>query len=315
MPSFQSNFDEDTLIAALEKAFQSSECPVKALILTNPHNPLSLCYSKPLLEACVQFCQKHDLHFISDEVYALSVFPSSDLPHLRQFVSALSLDLKSLSVDESRVHVVWSMSKDFGQSGVRMGVTVTQGNHEMAVAVALAAQMQVSTLTSTFVTALLTSPNLRELIALNAERLARAYSTITRLFKEFDIPYISCNAGVYVFAKLAPYAQTWDDESAIVSSLKEVGVLVSSGKAYSGPESEKGWVRVGFAVTSEDLAEAIQRMKGVFAGEKKAKPFKSGPGLILEELQSERKHKRSRCFADDVDIENEHQSGKRAKTC
>jgi aspartate/methionine/tyrosine aminotransferase len=120
----------------------------------------------------------------------------------------------------------------------------------MAVAVALAALMEVSTLTSTFVTAVLTSSNLGKLIALNAERLASAYATIMRLSKEFDIPYIACEAGVYVFAKLAPCAQTWDDESAIVSNLKEVGVLVSSGKAYSGPGSEKRWVRVGFAVLS-----------------------------------------------------------------
>jgi hypothetical protein len=56
-------------------------------------------------------------------------------------------------------------------------------------------------------------------------------------------------------------------------------------------------------------------MKGVFAGGKKAKTLKACPGLVLEKLQSERKHKIWRCFADDVDLDNENQSKKRAKIC
>ena len=78
----------------------------------------------------MQFCQAHDLHLISDEVYALSSFKSSST--LPPFVSALSL-LDSLpetdiegrhkhkdGFNPARVHVIWSMSKDFGCSGIRM---------------------------------------------------------------------------------------------------------------------------------------------------------------------------------------------------
>lgn len=100
------------------------------------------------------------------------------------------------------------MSKDFGQSGVRMGLSIIQNNPEMIVGCAIAAQMQISTLTSTFVTALLTAPNLDELVKLNSERLARAYTTLTGFLKKFKIPCIPCNASLYVFAKMAPEAQT-----------------------------------------------------------------------------------------------------------
>lgn len=83
---------------------------------------------------------------------------------------------------------------------------------------------------------------------------------MTSLFKAYGIPYVPCNAGLYVFARLAKDAISWDDESILVTQMKDAGVVVSPGRAYHGPENEKGWTRVGFAVKDEDLEEAIKRM-------------------------------------------------------
>jgi len=76
-----------------------------------------------------------------------------------------------------------------------------------------------------------------------------------------------CNAGLFVFAKLALRATTWEEEAHMVSKLKEAGVLVSSGRGYHGPESEKGWMRVGFATEEDELEEAIRRMDSVLMGQ------------------------------------------------
>ena len=110
----------DELLPALEMAYNNAACKVRALLLTNPHNPLGLRYSRALLEKCLKFCQEHDIHFISDEVYAMTSFETTDLPNPEPFVSALSLDVEGLGCDLSRVHTIWSPSKDFGQSGFRM---------------------------------------------------------------------------------------------------------------------------------------------------------------------------------------------------
>ncbi|KAF2795571.1 1-aminocyclopropane-1-carboxylate synthase [Melanomma pulvis-pyrius CBS 109.77] len=260
--SLSDNFTEK-LISALEKTRAEAECPIKALMVTNPHNPLGVSYPSEILEMCLQFCKKYSIHFISDEVYALSVFESSDLPMPKPFVSALSLDLDRIGADKSRVHVVWSTSKDFGQSGFRMGCTVTQFNEEMAVGLALAANTQISALSTIFVTSLLTSPKLTSLVALNRERLRAAYTTLTNFLKRYDIPYLPCNAGLYVFARLAHHAVTWEDEAEMVEKLKDAGLLVSAGRAYHVPESEKGWMRIGFSVEQADLVEAIRRMESV----------------------------------------------------
>jgi aspartate/methionine/tyrosine aminotransferase len=149
----------------------------------------------------------------------------------------------------------------------------------MAVGLALAANTQISSLSTIFVTQLLSSPRLPTLIAQNAEMLAELYKTMTSFLKEYSIPYVPANAGLYVFAKIAPDAQTWEDEASMVDKLKAAGVLVSGGKAYHGPENEKGWARVLFALESEQLNEAIRRMKTVFIASRKDDKEANAPQL------------------------------------
>lgn len=129
------------MLAALDAAVDASWTPVKALVLTNPHNPLGRCYPRWWLEACVRFCGRRGIHFVSDEIYAHSLFGcgvgsrrsvvdgAEEEGGDEGFVSALSLDLDALGVDKSLVHVVWSMSKDFGASGIRLVSTGCVGSH------------------------------------------------------------------------------------------------------------------------------------------------------------------------------------------
>lgn len=58
----------------------------------------------------MRFCQKHRLHLISDEIYALSVWHNADYPDAPGFTSVLSIDTEGL-IDPSLVHVMWGMSK------------------------------------------------------------------------------------------------------------------------------------------------------------------------------------------------------------
>lgn len=119
-PSFDETFSSK-LLPALEDALAKATVPVKALVFTNPHNPLAQCYPRTVLEDCLRFCEQHNLHFISDEVYALSTIePGMSGQGLSPFVSILSCDPTSIGCSPSRVHAIWSISKDFGSSGVRL---------------------------------------------------------------------------------------------------------------------------------------------------------------------------------------------------
>lgn len=135
----------------------------------------------------------------------------------------------------------------------------------MAVGLALASNTTTSTLSSIFVSALLTSPEIPKLLALNSDRLTEAYRSLTAMLRKHNIHYLPAYAGLYVFAKIAPDAGSWDDESKAVQKFKEAGVLVSSGKGYHGPESEKGWARIGFATEKPKLVEALRRIDRALA--------------------------------------------------
>lgn len=125
-PSWPTDNLSSAIIPALEEAYNAAPDPsrIKAVITSNPNNPMMKCWPKDVVRQMMDFCQKRNLHYISDEVFANTVFD----PEAEQFVSALSLlknpdkpesDQGKSIIEPSMVHVVWSTTKDFGACGVR----------------------------------------------------------------------------------------------------------------------------------------------------------------------------------------------------
>lgn len=108
------------VVGALEAAFESSSRSIKGLLFTNPHNPFGQCYPKTAIEDIIKFCDRKKIHFISDEIYAMSSFVNPEVGDAVPFVSALQLDIEGIGCDLSRIHTIWSVSKDLGSSGLRM---------------------------------------------------------------------------------------------------------------------------------------------------------------------------------------------------
>jgi len=65
------------------------------------------------------------LHFISDEIYAKSVFLNPALPSPTPFVSTLALDIKEL-IEPEFMHILYGASKDFCANGIRLGLLCTK---------------------------------------------------------------------------------------------------------------------------------------------------------------------------------------------
>ncbi|CAJ2504446.1 Uu.00g118400.m01.CDS01 [Anthostomella pinea] len=248
------------VIEALESAFSKSALPIKGVLFTNPHNPSGQCYPASIVKAIVKFCGQRGLHFISDEIYALSSFENPDVSHPVPFVSALQLDVESLGCDLSRIHTIWSISKDFGSSGLRMGCCVSQSNKPLVTGLALVSNTQTSSLTAIAAASLLSSPKLDDLLALNSHRLARAYLRLTSALKKRGLPYIPATMGPFILVRIAPHARTWEDEADAIQAYKSAGLSLSAGRSYHLPESEKGWARINFAIDPNQLTEALQRI-------------------------------------------------------
>lgn len=138
---------------------------------------------------------------------------------------------------------------------------MSQANQPLLTGVALASSTQVSSLSSVFVTALLTSPELPRLVALNTKRLAESYQIVAGVLRQWNVEFIPASAGLFVFAKLAKGIKTWEEEETVMERLKESGVLVGSGRAFHVVEGEKGWMRVTFALPEEVLREGLKKLQ------------------------------------------------------
>ena len=77
------------------------------------------------LKEFISFCGRKQLHFISDEIYAKSLFANPALLSAAPFISTLALDYGEL-IDPSLVHILYGASKDFCANGMRLGLVCTK---------------------------------------------------------------------------------------------------------------------------------------------------------------------------------------------
>lgn len=99
----------------------------KAILLSNPCNPSGKLFTKEEMLAIGEFCKKHDLFLISDEVYR--EFCYTDEPHFS------AMNIPGL---EQNVILVDSVSKRYNLCGSRIGCIVSHNKDVMAAALKFA---------------------------------------------------------------------------------------------------------------------------------------------------------------------------------
>ncbi|KAH7041496.1 pyridoxal phosphate-dependent transferase [Microdochium trichocladiopsis] len=291
--SAEESLDPQALIAAYEKALARSHeqgIAIKAVLITNPNNPLGRCYPRATQLAIMAFCHAHNLHLISDEIFGATEFsshlsPSPSSPgstaDRTPFTSILSIPQSSTQLSLSRRHVIYGLAKDFGAPGLRIGALVSQSNPEL---LSSAHEMlrfhDVSGPSVAIATAMLED---REWCKAHLDKtrrgLARAYEHATRGLEELGIEYVKGGcAGFFVFLDLSPFLPLVDEGSDLKTQTEEEGPsaaevalvrkLVDHG-LYLAPRGESygkpGWFRFVFSHEPHVIDEALRRLKKVIA--------------------------------------------------
>uniref|UniRef100_A0A8C2TAU9 Aminotransferase class I/classII large domain-containing protein n=1 Tax=Coturnix japonica TaxID=93934 RepID=A0A8C2TAU9_COTJA len=207
---------------------------VRVLVLINPNNPLGDIYPAQLLKECLEFAHRHELHVIMDEIYMLSVY--DDIT----FTSVLSLD--SLP-DPERTHFMWGFSKDFGMSGIRVGVLYTRNHavqkavNQLAVFHSCPGPVQHNSICLDLIDWL---DNV--FLPTNKKRLKEAQKLLVDGLADIGIPVLSSSGGLFVwFLK----SQTFEAELELWQKLLDNKLLISPGKAFYC--YEPGWFRLVFS--------------------------------------------------------------------
>lgn len=95
----------------------------RAIIVNSPNNPSGKIYSYEEMERLARICVKHDLYFISDEVYR-EMYLTEEPP-----TSVFQIDLKDEALNQklmNRIICIDSCSKSFSLCGIRIGFAISK---------------------------------------------------------------------------------------------------------------------------------------------------------------------------------------------
>jgi len=250
-------------VAALQAAYEEAEAAgmrVRAVLLTNPSNPLGTTVKRSVLEDVLDFVVRHNIHLVSDEIYSGSVFAEPDLVSVAELVE--SRGDAGAGVAE-RVHIVYSLSKDLGLPGFRVGVVYSYNDAVVTTARRMSSFTLVSSQTQKTLAAMLSDADFADAyIRTNRERLRARHNHIVAGLACAGVPCLRRNAGLFVWmdmrqllgdATVAGELRLWD------RMLREVKLNISPGSSCHC--SEPGWFRVCFANMSLDTLDvALARM-------------------------------------------------------
>ncbi|KAF9602570.1 hypothetical protein IFM89_029869 [Coptis chinensis] len=248
-------------ITALEAAYKKAQyagLKVKGVLINNPSNPLGTTLNRETLRSIVRFINEKSIHLVSDEIYAATVFSQPD------FVSISEILEEEVDCNKNLVHILYSLSKDMGLPGFRVGIIYSYNKEVVSCARKMSSFGLVSTQTQHLIASMLSDNDFVErYIAESAKRLALRHTTITRGLAQFGIGSLKSNAGLFFWMDLRKLMKepTFEEEMKLWRVIiNEVKLNVSPGSSFHC--SEPGWFRVCFAnMDNETVEVALRRIR------------------------------------------------------
>lgn len=226
-------------LAELERLVKPT---TKALVINSPANPTGAVFPAETMQALLDFCRRHDLWLISDEIYEHIVFDGNH-------VSPATFDT------DGRVITISGMSKAYAMTGWRVGYAVT--NTDVAQQLAKVQEpitSCVNTIAQVAAEAALRGP--QDVV----EEMRLSYKQRRDL-----VVALLRDAGLYRYSPTgAFYAMVDIRDSGLTSMefakalLREKHVAVSPGTAFG--DAGEGFVRVSLATEESLLVEGVGRL-------------------------------------------------------
>ncbi|KFK35337.1 hypothetical protein AALP_AA5G271900 [Arabis alpina] len=275
---------------ALESTYlkaQETGIKIKGLILANPSNPLGTTLDQDTLETLVNFINDKQIHLVCDEIYAATVFAG------QRFISVAEIIQDMDHVNRDLIHIVYSLSKDMGLPGFRVGVVYSYNDAVVSSARRMSSFGLVSSQTQSFLAAMLSDERFVDNFLVEvSKRVAKRHRMFTEGLEEIGISCLRSNAGLFVLMDLRKMLkdQSFESEMALWRVIiDKVKINVSPGSSFHC--SEPGWFRVCFAnMDEETLQIGLERIKEFVFGDrdknknKKRKSFQKNLKLSFSSM-------------------------------
>lgn len=247
----------------LDQAVGSASSTTRALLLTNPTNPLGTVIQPDAYAEAIRWALQRGLHVISDEIYACSIFGDS----MERFVSAWDISAEFDSDARERVHLVYGMAKDFGVSGLRVGVLATRNQELLQAHTNIGYFTMIpSPIQAACAEILVDDDWVDAFLGYNRAELRRSYGQLTAALDTAGVQYMPGGASMFLWLdlrKALPSSPSWQDERALFHAMHDRGILLTPGRdCYA---EEPGFFRACWAASPPEAhATAAERIASMF---------------------------------------------------
>ncbi len=242
----------------------------RAIFINTPHNPTGAVSSPETLEALAALAEKQDLLLVSDEAYEHVIFDGQK-----------HVSLGSLPAARGRTISVFSMSKTYAMSGLRLGYLALQDEVllERIKKLVRCTINGVNSVTQYGAAAALNGP--QDATRLMAAEYQKRRDVLVDALEAS--PYVKpfCPPGAfYVWAPISPdwpgYQSKTDDWSMTNYLIDAAGIGSSPGSAFG--EAGAGHIRFAFSCSTPQVEEAAALLPDIFKSsfpimDKKAAPY------------------------------------------
>ncbi|KAM0949934.1 putative 1-aminocyclopropane-1-carboxylate synthase [Dioscorea sansibarensis] len=279
---------------ALEKAYNNGRkrnLRVKGVLITNPSNPLGTSMTRDELDTLISFIASKNIHLISDEIYSGTVFASPGFISVKEII-------KGRDDVSNKVHIVYSLSKDLGLPGFRVGAIYSEDDLVVAAATKMSSFGLISSQTQYLLSVMLSDKDFtKKYIMENKKRLEHRHRIFVAGLESAGINCLNSNAGLFCWVDMRHLlkSKTFGAEMELWKKiLFQVGLNISPGASCHC--REPGFFRMCFAnMTTNTLNLALQRLKNFVEADDTNNTHRRLPSLpkwVLRLTPSHRKSER-----------------------
>lgn len=253
----------------LDKAWKElkerGEC-FKMLLITSPDNPTGCMYSERQLREFADWCIRHEVHLVVNEIYGLSLIDLQDdalkgeYDNEGSYISfaAIMRELKS-----DYLHLWYAFSKDFAMSGLRFGLVHSLNEAFIEGLSNTNIPHMVSNFTQWMVGELLKDSDfVEDYIEANQKLITQSYKLVVEALRKIEVPYVPSRGSLFVWADFSKFLKEDSEkgeQELWTDVYKKTGVLLTPGIGFQ--HQKKGLFRiVHTAVAMEYLEVAMERM-------------------------------------------------------
>jgi len=229
----------------------------RMIIVNSPSNPLGSVFPRAVLEQLLDFARRHDLWILSDEVYERFTWGE---PHL----SLAALDAESAASGAGgaggggveRVFSVFSFSKTYAMTGIRVGYLVTPPGLSATMRSMQEASISCVAMPDQYA-ALAAVQGEQSHVSAAAAHYRANYAAASNALTARGIHFLEPTGAFYLWVDVS-HATEGDVAAWAERFLLHERVAVAPGSAFG--RSGEGWIRLCLAATEADLLAGIARL-------------------------------------------------------